>query len=420
MATAIDPMLTVFKKHPANPLIPFPPLEDIIGFRDPHVFTSREFDKLFGLAGRWMLLSGGRMLKGGAIFLYFSEDGLEWLYMGVIMSFTQGSSIGGFSEWGHNWERADFFRLLRPDGAETAYFLMSFGIEGSSDPWIQFETSLILRFKDTVGRHTNGDLDIFEVVKVEKLDHGNFYGSTSFTDTFLNPTLSRDFAASARQVKFGWIREFPAPPEPQSNWAGCMSLPRQIGIQSRDGNEVLFIAPVEETEAFRDGAEHRLILPTDLSEFALDIPLSPQNNSAIAFELKLTLSSSNDSLSSMFWITLTNGVTCHLSLSTTTSSTVIISRNSPKTTILFTKSPNTTFHIHFDVSVMEIFINNEVAWTGRIYPTSASMLLQVSYDNKQAETGAALGLGIGMVSGEAWVGLRKKGRQTQRDDHVKK
>ncbi|MFN8104284.1 MAG: glycoside hydrolase family 32 protein [Acidimicrobiia bacterium] len=165
-------------------------------WRDPYVFRHDGW--------WWMLLAGReRGLPGGSVLLYRGENLLDWEYRGRLC--RGDTSVRRGLECPNYFGVADRWVLLISPYGPVRYSVGEFrGERHVGDAWRTF-------------------------------DHGRaFYATNTFDD-------------GARSVVVGWIRGPRGP-----DWAGCLSLPREVGIAA-DG--ALEIAPVAELATLRQ--EHR-------------------------------------------------------------------------------------------------------------------------------------------------------------------
>ncbi len=201
IATSQDNLQT-WQKHPANPVIPAIPQDlDLIGFRDP--FLWKEGDD------RWyMLLGSGIKGQGGVALLYRSPDMINWEYLNPLY-------IGDPAESGINWECPNFLDL----GGKR---MLVVSPHGRPVYWLG----------DYAGQRFTPD------APPRRLDWG---------DVFYAPNSLRD--PNGRWLMWGWIRE--ARPRDQyaaAGWASCLTLPREISLDAL-GN--LVVKPAVELQGLR-------------------------------------------------------------------------------------------------------------------------------------------------------------------------
>lgn len=201
IATSADGLQT-WQKHPANPVIAdTPPGLDLIGFRDP--FLWKEDD------GRWyMLLGSGIKGRGGAALLYRSPDLIDWEYLNPLY-------IGSPHESGINWECPNFLDL------------------GGKHMLVVSPHSRPLYWLGNYANH-----QFMPDNAPARLDWGDvFYAPNSLLDP------------SGRWLMWGWIREARSRDQyVKAGWASCLTLPREIAL---DEDNRLTVRPAAELRQLR-------------------------------------------------------------------------------------------------------------------------------------------------------------------------
>ena len=161
-------------------------------------------------------------------------------------------------------------------------------------------------------------------------------------------------------------------------WAGTMTLPRVLSL---DKNGVLNMEPVEELHSLRAKHIQKKNLTVADSELKiddiqgnvleLDITISPQN--AKEFGVKVCCAPDGSEQTSIIYDSEKKVIRVDLSRTSLDKSLMdwLYKRRRYKQEAEFELKPNETlnFHIFLDRSVMEIFANNRLCLTHRIYPT---------------------------------------------------
>jgi beta-fructofuranosidase len=198
--------LTHWTKVP-NPVIAAPPPGlDVTGFRDPVPW--RQGDTWYCAVG------SGIRGQGGAVLLYRSSDLYHWNYLHTLHHGdpTASSAVDPVAS-GDMWECPDFFPL----GGKHVLIH-----SGSGKAFWQTGTL------DT-------DAMIFHPERSGVLDYGAFYAPKSQLDQHGN------------RILWGWIQEKrPQQEYSAAGWAGVMSLPRILTLDSR-GDLQSGVAPAVET-----------------------------------------------------------------------------------------------------------------------------------------------------------------------------
>ncbi len=192
LAVAQDDDLRTWKKLP-DPVIATPPAGiAVTGFRDPYVWREGNL---------WMLILGsGFLQKGGAILLYSSPDLRNWTYLHpLVQSSATGVKSVNPVDSGEMWECPDFFPL----GNKHVLLISTMGK---------------VRWK--IGTYAN---QRFTPEKEGVVDWGSYYAAKTMLD------------AEGNRILWGWIPE--TRPEADliaAGWAGAMSLPRVLSLNSEN------------------------------------------------------------------------------------------------------------------------------------------------------------------------------------------
>ena len=205
-----------FEKWHLNPVLTeysLPAGGDRHDFRDPKLFRLRD--------GRYACIAVNRSEDtSGQVLLFTSEDGFAWKYETVIAKCM--------NRYGKMWECPDFFEL---DGKQVLIVspqdMLPSGLEYHSG-------------NGTVCLIGSCDKDNFDFR--EEFDQAIDYGIDFYApQTVLSP--------DGRRIMIGWMQNWDACAirEPESPWAGQMSLPRELHIR----NGRLYQWPTREFDALR-------------------------------------------------------------------------------------------------------------------------------------------------------------------------
>jgi beta-fructofuranosidase len=202
IATCDQPLLDGWNKLP-TPVIPTPPPGlQITGFRDPCPWSLGPWRH-----GDWWYLNIGSGVrgKGGMILLYRSRDFRHWEYLHPLVEGTMppssvSANIVNPVDSGEMWECPDFFPL------------------GDKHVLIYSTQGKVI--------WQSGKLDVasmrFEPEQTGVLDHGSSYYAPK-------TQLDRD----GNRILWGWLPESRQLEEYRaSGWAGLMSLPRVLTLNS--------------------------------------------------------------------------------------------------------------------------------------------------------------------------------------------
>jgi len=213
LATTKDPMLRWWEKLPAPVVVVPPPDMNVSGFRDPSVW--REGDYFY------MTVGSGIRNQGGMVLLYRSPAKgpaalREWEYLHPLAQGEwNGKDTRDAVDSGEMWECPELFRVGR-------WHVLIY----SSERRVFWQTGALdektMRFKKA-----------HEGV----LDGGNFYAPKTQLD------------AKGNRILWGWVSESRSDDALKAaGWAGCMSLPRVLGV---DEDGALLMTPAHQVEMLR-------------------------------------------------------------------------------------------------------------------------------------------------------------------------
>lgn len=204
-------------KYEGNPVVTSDTYRD---FRDPKVFWHEE-------SKRWVMV----LACGQTVCLYHSPNLIEW---------TFGSEFGeGIGSHDAVWECPDLF-ALPVDGDRTKrkwVLLVSIGDE----PHIK-EGSRTQYFTG----HFDGRAFVPDEASqtVRWLDYGR--------DNYAGVSWSDIPEEDGRRIYLGWMSNWKyARSTPTESWRGAMTVPRELTLESRNGETVLIQRPVRELEKIR-------------------------------------------------------------------------------------------------------------------------------------------------------------------------
>lgn len=331
--------LQTWQKYPGNPVIAAaPPDLDLIGFRDHSVW--REGDV-------WhMLIGGGLRAQGGVVLRYRSRDLRAWEYCGPLLV---GDARHADPVWtGAMWECPDFFALQ-----DRHVLLVS--------AW----DSLPYHSLAFVGRYQN---EQFTPEVVHKLDYGDqhFYAPQSLRDS------------QGRRIVFGWAMEGRDMAAQQAaGWAGVLSLPRELRIGA-DGRVAML--PIHELALLRGAHVSWRGLTVRPGE-----PIALLNVAGAALELALELGPSASGGSGLVLRRSPDGAeetriiyqpeAGELMIDRSRSSlSPGVARDAHIAPLQLAAGEPLRLRVFLDHSILEVFANDRVAITTRIYPTRADSL----------------------------------------------
>lgn len=191
-----------FVKYAGNPVIARPPARASAGFRDPKVWQDTD--------GLWKMVLGSGDGGKGNVHLYRSPDLRQWTYLGVLFE--------GDGTTGKMWECPDLF----PVGDQ---YVLIVSINEEKFQGVRYFAGA---YRDNqFFPEKNGLLDVGP----------DFYAPQSCLDD------------QGRRIVIGWMERWGgAMPTQAGNWAGAMSLPREVFVRP-DGT--VATRPVAEVRSLR-------------------------------------------------------------------------------------------------------------------------------------------------------------------------
>jgi beta-fructofuranosidase len=325
LVTSTDPDLKTWTKLDA-PVIADPPLGmQVNGFRDPSPWRQ----------GDWwyMVLGAGVANRGGVVLLYKSKDLHNWEFVHILAGRDASSTnrFDPYNPW-EVWECPEFFPL---DGKHVLICSTqgkSYWQSGVFDPQTQQ----------------------FHPGQAGILDYGAYYAPKTQLDK------------SGQRILWGWIQETrPLEQYKAAGWAGLMSLPRVLTL---DRNGRLKTSVASEVNSLR-GRKQSLNVTADeqnnqrqigamqIEECCGEIQCAV-HRSADPFELILCSSAANP----VPWLSLKYDPHHSEQLS-------VDARPLP---LMLASGEDIQLHLYVDGSVIEVFVNYQVAYTKRFYGTSST------------------------------------------------
>jgi len=324
LAMAQDDDLRTWKKL-AEPVIATPPSGlEVTGFRDPYVWRE---------GNSWMLtLGSGIHGRGGMVLLYTSDDLRHWTYLHPLVEGTgNGKQSANAVDTGDMWECPDFFPL----GNKHVLLVSTVG-----------------KVLWKVGTYAN---QRFTPEKEGVVDWGSYYAAKTMLD--------RD----GNRILWGWIRETRPDAElTAAGWAGAMSLPRVLSLNS--ANELqTSVAPVAEnlrgdhtgtTRQTSAAARQKTLDALRIQDLSaeLDLELQPR-----ADEFSLHLHSED-------------GIDFATISCANRSDRNELRINSVAAPLAGPAGSSVRLRLFLDGSVLEVFANETTALTARIYQVPSSPL----------------------------------------------
>lgn len=318
--------LVTWEKYNSNPVLSNLPAEanQNVDFRDPFVWWQDD---------RWyMVVASAIKDVGGTVFLYQSDDLLNWQYLHPLMT-------GETERYGHTWECPNFFEL---DGK---WVLIISPIPKPPN------TNRVLYF---VGTYENQQF----TPEIEGyLDHAYLYAPLTMLDD------------RGRRLMWGWLREGRSiEAHIQAGWAGIQSVPRELGL---DAQNHLNWRPVPEIESLRENYQQvaNVELSGEMSlevrglalDIVADIALEPHG------EITLSLACSVQEHTDITYHAQTAELMVNRDHSSLSEQTHHYPHRVPH---MLDAGETLQLRILLDGSALEIIANNRTSISTRIYPTN--------------------------------------------------
>lgn len=338
LATSPDDLQSLVK-YAGNPVIArLPAGYDVAQYRDHCVWHD---------GVRWNQLIGASLRgQGGAVFLYQSAELLRWELIGPILVGDLERSNPLWS--GTMWECPD----LIPLGEKHALVISAY----APDELPGFTGYFLGEYHE--GR--------FIPESFQKMDLGDreFYAAQSFVND------------DGERIQFGWLGE--TRPEAdclKAGWAGTLSLPRLLTLRP-DGR--LGVEPHPAVETLR-GAGRRFegltvdstVLDLDLSGAALELhavfAVEPPETSAARFGLQVFAAPDDSEVTEIAFDRRSGEIAV---LRERSSRSAGCAKDPKGGRAPLKPGDDLDLRIFLDHSVIEVYVNGQVAITSRVYPTS--------------------------------------------------
>jgi len=324
LAVANDSALTTFTKLPQPVIAAPPPAMQVSGFRDPSPWRQGDL--------YYMTVGSGIPHQNGTVLLYKSKDLRNWEYVHIVAS-GEGSKNNTANpvDSGDMWECPELFQLGNKH-------VLIYSTEGKTH-W------------------QSGDLDLkemrFHPEQRGLLDFGSYYAAKTQLDKHGN------------RIVWGWVPETRSLEEYKSaGWAGLMSLPRALTLGD-DGR--LRIRPSEEVNQLR-GRKHSLDVTTD--EARNQRQISAMRVEGCCGEILCTSRRMSESFE--FALQSADGAATWLTVRyDKLHPDQILIQGKPHPLILGDHE-DIEVHLYVDGSVIELFVNQQIACSVRFYPTGAN------------------------------------------------
>lgn len=389
---------------------------DVISWRDPYIGEWPLLDALLAreTRGLYALIAGGIKDTTPTTFAYSIDatDLSQWTFVGTLADVGVNYKAAPYGiDLGKNWEVANFFTITDKSNAarSTAAEYLLINVEGCTEPGPARQPVYMRLDLDATQQTDEGEIRLASA-HVGLLDHGCLYAASSFHDQKHN-----------RRIMWGWITEDDLPEEYYNTqgWAGLISLPRELFHHASSCE--LGIRPAIEVDELRRGAQ-RISVSSDcmvshaileLAEAAATDATADADAVAVAkaeaeaeavelgvvhvpqvnrrsYELQIELSADQPGLvvahskdlstRTLVYISSCGQLVVDRSLSAGQTSVIAKQINVNTCTLrapLSTQSPTHKLRMFLDNSVLEIFLDDLIALSTRIYPDPDDVHLSI-------------------------------------------
>jgi beta-fructofuranosidase len=328
-----DDDLQTWTKDISNPLIPNPPSTyNHMDFRDPFVW--KHSDQWF------MIVGSGIHQVGGILMTYSSTDLLNWQVAAPLFNDTYENS-------GRFWEMPAFVKIN-----DTKYILFV-----NTVPWDGAPAETIYWVGEWSGSRFTPDH-----TKPKKFDLIN--------GPLLAPSISTDEAG--RIIAIGIIPETrSSEAQNAAGWAHTYSLPRQLRLMN-DGN----LAQIPHPNLCRLREENIHIDNRQISSGSqfntpeitgnqVELNVEVNADSAAIFSIQLSKNEDGSELTTIDFNLAENKIILDRSKSSLSN----VAKDVREAKYTFDHNENVIIKIFIDHSVLEVFVDNTVTFSSRIYPS---------------------------------------------------
>ncbi|KAJ1022563.1 hypothetical protein NDA16_003552 [Ustilago loliicola] len=370
----------------------------VISWRDPYISPWPLLDTLLGRSsetrGLYALIAGGIKDTTPTTFAYSINptDLSQWTYIGTLAHVGRNHKAAPYGvDLGKNWEVANFFTISdKLDPSSSAEYLL-INVEGCTEPG-PARASVYMKLDLEATQMQQPDEIRLQPSHVGLLDHGCLYAASSFHDQ-----------QHHRRIMWGWITEDDLPEDYYNTqgWAGLISLPREL---FHHPSSELGIRPADEVYKLREGAQLTTLYPhhlTPSSSFELTeaamgsaIELGAAKVEAVVsrsyeIEMELTVAqpglvvahSADLSTHTLVYISQAGQLVVDRTNSAGKTSVIAkdikVNTSTLRAPVSATQSGTHTLRLFLDNSVLEIFVDDLVALSTRVYPDAEDVGLSV-------------------------------------------
>lgn len=373
---------------------------DVISWRDPYIAQWPLLDTLLGRTdptpGLYALIAGGIKDKTPTTFAYSIDptDLSQWSYVGTLADVGRNCKAQPYGvDLGQNWEVANFFTIAdKASGSTCSSEYLLINVEGCIAPG-PARAPVYMKLDLEATQIDDGEIRL-QPAHVGLLDHGCLYAASSFHDD-----------KHDRRLMWGWITEDDLPEDYYNTqgWAGLISLPRELFHHPTSSE--LGIRPAEEVLLLRQGAEQICFRVDDTMPAAAAAELAEAAEGEVvelaavpvtavasrSYEVEMELSATQPGLvvahsddmatRTLVYLSASGHLVVDRSLSAGKHSVIgkeiKVNTSTLRAPLSATASGTHKLRLFMDNSVLEIFVDDLVALSTRVYPDAEDVGLSV-------------------------------------------
>ncbi|CDR87383.1 related to Sucrose-6-phosphate hydrolase [Sporisorium scitamineum] len=384
---------------------------DVISWRDPYTSQWPLLDTLLGRTdptpGLYALIAGGIKDKTPTTFAYSIDptDLSQWSYVGTLADVGRNCKAEPYGvDLGQNWEVANFFTIAdKTSGSTDSAEYLLINVEGCIAPG-PARAPVYMKLDLDATQINDGEIRL-QPAHVGLLDHGCLYAASSFHDD-----------KHDRRLMWGWITEDDLPEDYYNTqgWAGLISLPRELFHHPTSSE--LGIRPAEEVHLLRQGAQ-QISFKSDVSTPAAAVELveaavgeavelsavSVPEVASRSFEVEMELTAAQPGLivahsqdlstRTLIYISASGRLVVDRCLSagkhSVIAKTIKVNTSTLRAPITASPSGSHKLRLFMDNSVLEIFVDDLIALSTRVYPDAQDNGLSILVNPDAGAAGEA-------------------------------
>lgn len=371
-----------WQRCPANPLLSSPPRGPLTtGWRDPSVSLWPAMSELLDVSPqtKYMTLSSGTRDFGPSVLLYKSLDLVTWEEIGPLFAPKAASRFSEASRltYGNNFECVSFDTI----GGKQFLFM---GVEADRASNDRHATRWTLWMCGHLRHRTSGGPE-FIVEAQGTFDHDILYAMH----------LARD--KDNQLVQLGWLDEDKNTEMMEQNWSGCIALPRSMSMmvmpfvdtllrkdqwivdETNRTMSTLSIKPISGCTLLRTGSTRidRDFSNVSSSSFELSAIFHEPTVDRIIFSFRKARDSSEATR-------IIVALQAHRITLDRSKSSLENGNSLDRSAHFQLLEKDVNLRVFCDESVVEVFVNDRVCLSSRIYPSRDSLGMALEFEGSSA------------------------------------